>query len=455
MRCPAPGTTVTRTELDAVEARPHPGQRCLPVFLAPDKFDRLAGLRPSPQRRHISSIGRLVHCFYQDTSHGRGCAPVVARAVPTAQLFHALLRDEPGPVKGPSSPVGKRRPRRRACQAAGQVAPRSARGRRYAPVLPVAPSAPVASRTATLPPKLCPATTIGPPASSSSTGATHSAYWRVDQGSGGSGATPWPGRSRATASRPLRTWSKSWWSRPQPCSARTQGPPVPYLAPHRRPPAKVLSAMSSGRQTTRRPDAILGYRHCSPRCVPRKRARSGLQYCVPCCASAVPVACRCACRCPPVARRCRASCRPTCLPLSVPLPPCRAGVVASVLCWACQSRLASHTPCRVNYMVVTMAQPTALLADLTPSQHLAVTTPSPTVCVLASAGAGKTRVLTRRVGYRVVTGAARPEHVTRDHLHPQGGGRAARASERPGTSQGGHGRDLPLPGAQPVAAMVG
>ena len=62
-------------------------------------------------------------------------------------------------------------------------------------------------------------------------------------------------------------------------------------------------------------------------------------------------------------------------------------------------------------MVVTMAQPTDLLADLTPSQHLAVTTPSPTVCVLASAGAGKTRVLTRRVGYRVVTGAARPEHA--------------------------------------------
>ena len=62
-------------------------------------------------------------------------------------------------------------------------------------------------------------------------------------------------------------------------------------------------------------------------------------------------------------------------------------------------------------MVVTLAQPTDLLADLTPSQHLAVTTPSQTVCVLASAGAGKTLVLTRRVEYRVVAGAARPEHV--------------------------------------------
>ncbi len=56
-------------------------------------------------------------------------------------------------------------------------------------------------------------------------------------------------------------------------------------------------------------------------------------------------------------------------------------------------------------------QPKELLTDLTPAQHLAVTTPSATVCVLASAGAGKTRVLTRRVGYRVSCGTAQPEHV--------------------------------------------
>ena len=62
-------------------------------------------------------------------------------------------------------------------------------------------------------------------------------------------------------------------------------------------------------------------------------------------------------------------------------------------------------------MLVSIDSPTGLLTDLTPSQQLAVTTPSATVCVLASAGAGKTRVLTRRVGYRVVTGAAKPEHV--------------------------------------------
>ena len=52
-----------------------------------------------------------------------------------------------------------------------------------------------------------------------------------------------------------------------------------------------------------------------------------------------------------------------------------------------------------------------LLADLTPSQRQAVTASSPTVCVLASAGAGKTRVLTRRIGYRAATGTADPSHV--------------------------------------------
>jgi DNA helicase-2/ATP-dependent DNA helicase PcrA len=53
----------------------------------------------------------------------------------------------------------------------------------------------------------------------------------------------------------------------------------------------------------------------------------------------------------------------------------------------------------------------SLLEDLTPSQQRAVETPSPTVCVLAAAGAGKTRVLTRRIAFRVLSGRARAEHV--------------------------------------------
>ncbi len=62
-------------------------------------------------------------------------------------------------------------------------------------------------------------------------------------------------------------------------------------------------------------------------------------------------------------------------------------------------------------MVVSQAEPTHLLADLTPAQRRAVTAPSPTVCVLASAGAGKTRVLTRRIAYRVLTGSAKSDHA--------------------------------------------
>lgn len=53
----------------------------------------------------------------------------------------------------------------------------------------------------------------------------------------------------------------------------------------------------------------------------------------------------------------------------------------------------------------------ALLADLTPAQRRAVTTSAPAVCILAAAGSGKTRVLTRRIAYRIVTDTADPAHV--------------------------------------------
>lgn len=52
-----------------------------------------------------------------------------------------------------------------------------------------------------------------------------------------------------------------------------------------------------------------------------------------------------------------------------------------------------------------------LLEGLTPAQHRAVTSDASPLCVLAGAGAGKTRVLTRRIAYRVATGSADPGHV--------------------------------------------
>jgi DNA helicase-2/ATP-dependent DNA helicase PcrA len=52
-----------------------------------------------------------------------------------------------------------------------------------------------------------------------------------------------------------------------------------------------------------------------------------------------------------------------------------------------------------------------LLVGLTPSQRAAVTSKATPLCVLASAGAGKTRVLTRRIAYRALTGTADPRHT--------------------------------------------
>ncbi len=52
-----------------------------------------------------------------------------------------------------------------------------------------------------------------------------------------------------------------------------------------------------------------------------------------------------------------------------------------------------------------------LLADLTASQRAAVTSDAAPLCIVASAGAGKTRVLTRRIAYRVLTGSADARHV--------------------------------------------
>ena len=46
-----------------------------------------------------------------------------------------------------------------------------------------------------------------------------------------------------------------------------------------------------------------------------------------------------------------------------------------------------------------------LLADLDEAQRLAVTSPATPLCIRAGPGSGKTRVLTRRIAYRIATGA--------------------------------------------------
>jgi DNA helicase II / ATP-dependent DNA helicase PcrA len=52
-----------------------------------------------------------------------------------------------------------------------------------------------------------------------------------------------------------------------------------------------------------------------------------------------------------------------------------------------------------------------LLAGLTPAQQAAVTSEAAPLCLLASAGAGKTRVLTRRIAYRAGIGTAELRHT--------------------------------------------
>ena len=51
-------------------------------------------------------------------------------------------------------------------------------------------------------------------------------------------------------------------------------------------------------------------------------------------------------------------------------------------------------------------RPEDLLADLNPSQRAAVTHPGGPLLVVAGAGTGKTRVLTRRIAWRIVNGAS-------------------------------------------------
>ena len=60
---------------------------------------------------------------------------------------------------------------------------------------------------------------------------------------------------------------------------------------------------------------------------------------------------------------------------------------------------------------LTVADPTTLLADLNPAQAQAVTHAGSPLLIVAGAGSGKTRVLTRRIAHLLATGRARPGEI--------------------------------------------
>jgi DNA helicase-2/ATP-dependent DNA helicase PcrA len=73
--------------------------------------------------------------------------------------------------------------------------------------------------------------------------------------------------------------------------------------------------------------------------------------------------------------------------------------------------LAASTKPSHPLLIVVEVKTGSLLDGLTAPQRAAVVSEAAPLCILAGAGAGKTRALTRRIAYRVATGTADPAHV--------------------------------------------
>ena len=98
-------------------------------------------------------------------------------------------------------------------------------------------------------------------------------------------------------------------------------------------------------------------------------------------------------------------------------------------------------------------EPERLLDDLDPEQREAVLATSGPVAILAGAGTGKTRVISRRTAYAIATERRAAGPGARRHVHRQGRGRDGRAAAgaRPA---GRDGADVPRARAQPAAPLL-
>ena len=81
-------------------------------------------------------------------------------------------------------------------------------------------------------------------------------------------------------------------------------------------------------------------------------------------------------------------------------------------------------------------EPDALVSDLDHDQRSAVTTPSRLVAVIAGAGSGKTRVLTRRIAHRIADGSADARHTLALTFTREAAGELRRRLHRLGLREG-------------------
>ena len=100
--------------------------------------------------------------------------------------------------------------------------------------------------------------------------------------------------------------------------------------------------------------------------------------------------------------------------------------------------------------------PEVLVADLDADQRAAVTAESHLVAVIAGAGSGKTRVLTRRIAYRIATESAEARHTLALTFTREAAGEMRKRLMRLGSARARRGGHVPLGDARrPQATVAG